>query len=1130
MPARREGGIGIPVVVTPKVDERSSVEVLKKLSKLKASWTEVSQSSRISLKEIKEISSATANFGKVLSNSAKSSMKELGALGDQLHHALTEAEALSEAMRKAKTPEEKEKISEELKQVSDSVLSLNKQIEDHRKIGQKYGQELKDVVKSQKKFREGLEKSADYSKKDAFKDILKSLGKGLSSGGVGGLKSALSGAGQAAAQGAQGGLARTAIAGGAGTADATMVGKAAGGIAQAAGSLALVAAAVGALWGFLKAASEHQTKLNKALLDGAGFVNDFTSDTKNYKSAVDDLRNASMDAAGSLLRYGANSETAAKAINAFAKESTGSLIKTRETMKSLGKGDVTAGVEEFSRNAIVYGKALGMESTEVAGMMGKFVSETGYGADQVQGLMGNIVKAAATANMPMTKFMGIFRQVLPDVELYQNRLEELTGTIKLLSKTMSAKDVKNFMDAFAKGFQGMDFKQRLKTVLISGTGFVSKTLSKDFDMKAKSMAKNFEKYGINPDEFEKAYKGGEKSMADLMAKAQGNAAKEGAEISGNQIGDAMKLASYEAARKKGGPLNLATAMRGSGVYSTYKILSKFGQTLTTGFDGLSEHVMKQLGISEQQYDALRSTAQSLKTQKSFLQQYGKTNSKSMNKALRETIAMRKGIKAEGVTQKDMQEATDEDLFQASEMSNTMKEGQQTAEDLAQQQSDATMSIADKIDNVIAFLLEKLFKAASGILDTINDVYQAIVNWISGTPAEAKTQQKMIKGIEGLKESFEGKTTSKESFSYVADMMKKQVQAGGGTEQLTNTFKQMVDASSFGGSEQLDKLVELVAKNSSAEDLPANLMKLLTKEGRQVSPRMQKQAMEQAAKMAENRRAGTADKKVYKTVAEKQAAKANEDLEMDLEEINKNTKDSAQAQNTLADASTKPNSPTVLMAKAAGLSGGAVHPAVAKQMGVSDDQIKDLQGSVDDTGKDQLQQESDIYDGIKDVAGILKKGIKYENSWMNSRWKHLMEDIIGNTMDEVMMAYAIVEAKMSDDGFKKALIDHTKDLSKSDASLWDLAKLPQEGDVNESFDKLLKDKTKGSRQMGGPIPDTGLYKLHQGEYVVPAGGTTGGGGGHTSIGPVNVNISGSGLSQQQLEGAVYGAMDKLARRH
>jgi len=61
------------------------------------------------------------------------------------------------------------------------------------------------------------------------------------------------------------------------------------------------------------------------------------------------------------------------------------------------------------------------------------------------------------------------------------------------------------------------------------------------------------------------------------------------------------------------------------------------------------------------------------------------------------------------------------------------------------------------------------------------------------------------------------------------------------------------------------------------------------------------------------------------------------------------------------------------------------------------------------------------------------------------------------------------------------------------------------DVIEAIHKIP------SRQSGGYIPDTGLYTLHQGEYVLPAGGVrageSAGGGGVVHHTPIVVNLDG-----------------------
>lgn len=766
--------VRLKYLVTPEWDKTAASKAIsdatslyRQLSKMKVEWGSVSKQASANIGHLKNISTAAQQFGKALSKSANDSFKSLEELGNGLDDLMQQAEGLASQYKAAKTASARKHLSTEIDKVAKKMTGLNKAIEDHQKTYKKQGKELLGITSFVKKFK---------SEKFDVKGMFDALGAGLKKGGPKGLIEAISGVAGRAGKGVAGAGARSIAAGGGGAGIAGMA-KMIPMLAKAAGPIGLVVTALTALWKVLAGASQHMTDLNKELVKGTGTANDFISSQGSYRSTIDELRNASIDAADGLLKYGLKSKDAAAAINTFAVESTGSLTKMHDTMLLIGKGDLSKGIEKFTASALAYGKALGMQTNEVAGMMGKFVSEIGIAEENVLSTMKNIVASAATANIPMTKFMGIFRQVLPDVELYQNRLEELTGTIKLLSRAMSPKDVKQFMDAFAKGFRGVDFKQRLKTVLITGTGYVSKTLEKDFSMKAKTMAKQFGKY-VDPGEFEEAFKKGEGAMAQLIAKAKGRAAKEGQQISGTAIGEAMKLAGYEQTRQKGGALNLATALRAAGVFGTYKIMSKMGQSLTKGFDGLSEHVMHQLGISDQQYEALRNTASMLKGQKAVLQMYGKTTSKSLNAGLVQAIAQTKGIKENEVTLDMMKNATEEQLFAAAEYSNQIKaqgDTELTAKDLAEEQVDATMSISEKIDNVLAFILEKIYQVLQPLLDILDGMWSWLVSGKDTKKQAAAIKQNMDRLGENLSKG--GTKEANAFYKGVTDAMTKAAMEG-----------------------------------------------------------------------------------------------------------------------------------------------------------------------------------------------------------------------------------------------------------------------------------------------------------------------------------------------------------------
>lgn len=1157
------------MLVQPELDKKATSKVLKdsqdlykKLSKVKFNWSQVSKESVKTIKQLKDISDAAEAFSSKLSQGAKRSFKDLSKLGDELENAHEKAAEFRQQMAKAKTSAGKQSAASGLASAQKQIMNLNKQIKDNKDASKSYGREMTSLIRAQKNYKKNLEKAASYSGKNFLNDVTQ----GLKSGGKGGLFKVLG----ASARLSHAGIAKRGLAAGAGKSPAAAAGasvadKSAMNLAGASMAmtrivpvLAAVAAAAGAIWKIITAASEHQTKLNKVLTEGVGTANDFVKNTSDYKQVIDELRGASQASAYSMLKFGKNSEESLKIVNAYAKTSTGSLIKTRDTLASLGSGSVIAGMNNLARTSVAYGKALGMEATEVASMMGSFTTETGYSAGLVQDAMGNIVKSAATANMPMTKFMDIFRRVLPDVELYQNRLEELTGTIKLLSKSMSPKDVQNFMDAFAKGFQGVDFKQRLKTVLITGTGFVSKTLDKDFGSKAKVMAQNFTKYGLNPKEFEKAYKGGEKSMANFLSKAKGTAAKEGETINPTIISNAMKLASYEAARKKGGALNLTTAMRGGGAYSTYKILGKLSQSFTSGFDGLSEHVIKQLGISEQQYEALRTTSQTMKTYRSDLETYGKTTSVSMNKGLRQAIAMRKGIDESQVTQADMIKATEEDLFTAAEMSNTMKDTKQTAEDLAVENTTATLSISEKIDNVIAFLLEKIYMTLTPILNILDDLY----SWVSGTD-DTKT---MIKSIDRLNADMKNAGFGEgivSQFDYAAETLKGGVNSGLDGESLA---KYLADQPAFKDISKLSpEVVADAAKRSGIGD--ANITAFMKEWGHQkegesnsdsVARAMKSLPKDKVASLFKNlgqetafafgesdeakkrreekgkfRRDGSAEVLVQKTEKARSAAAEAADLERDLVPINgaPSSEFDKKLLHTLDEVVVQGNVPG---AGPAGIPQETSEPS--KKMATSEDQeeaadtIATSQESAAAKVEDQVK---DVYDGITDVASILKKGIILNSGFLLGPYKSVLKDSTLESFRTGLAEFSTIMAKiMTDDEFAKQMGANAFGIQDTGISLKQMGTI-HGADSQNRINQLIKENSGRGHQSGGAIPQDMYTKVHKGEAVLDAmtyesvkRNLRGGSGGMN----VTLNIySAPNWGKQEFEGAVLNVMDKVARR-
>jgi hypothetical protein len=740
--------------------DKLRISLEKRLRGMGVDWGKVAKSAIAATSEINAISDSAAVFTKKLSAATISSVSHLKKLGDQLEQAKREAEELAAAFDAADAGAQ-EGIAKQMGEAAIAVRNLTQSIDLERIARHKEVKELEKVVKIQKKYQDRVKEAIKSDSGDIFegvknkisggslKGLLGDLGGGIKKSIMGGIArrgEAKAASASLAAGGGEAGMAASA-------AELAKAGKMLG-----AAGLALGAAVAGfaAFIALVKAASDHMTGLNKALVDGVGIANDMVGSAGDYKSVMDGLRNSAIDAHYSMLKFGKSSEDALKIVNAYAKTSTGSLAQTSNTLKQLG-GD--KGLQMFAQNAIVYGKALAMEGTEVASMMGDFQSEIGYGAKNITGLMDNIVTSAATANMPLSKFMNIFRQVTPDVDLFSNRMEQLTGIIKMLSKNMSPGMVKKFMDEFSKGLKGTSFKDRLRMMFTAGgPGVVGNILKKDFAKTARSIGAQFDEFGEGfGTKFQDAAKGGEGAMTKFLATAAAAAAKQGKQLSGAQREAAMRLAFSESQRQKGGPTHTATAMKGASTWAAYQISRKqssFGGTKLG--EGINEQVLENLGWSQAKIDLMKVIEQSAAQNQEELRRFGKTSSRSTNEELRKLIAIQKygNASAESlakVTYDDMKKADEDLIFEAAEASNQEKDSATKMMDLATQQATATMSVGDKLENIIGFLLEKIYNVLQPLLDIIDDIW----SWLTGSEDQKKMITEMqswrddtVKGYEG----------------------------------------------------------------------------------------------------------------------------------------------------------------------------------------------------------------------------------------------------------------------------------------------------------------------------------------------------------------------------------------------
>ena len=1167
----------VPVVL--KIDKKSVSDTRNAfrkltgdLSKTGVDWKKLGKTAQLNARELIKIGEAGAQAAGKVSKAALAASKKMGTLGKSMMEADKDLTDIAKKMSGTKDPKVRAGLSAEANKLKGILSSLGNQVQKQGKVYQVHHKAIEAASKAQQKNAKVVMDSASKWSKatagTAVADVGKGVMSGIQQGGVKGVGTAVSAVGKGAGGLAAKGLEK------AGASEATMAKMGA-----AVGMMGGAIAAVGALLKLLSMASDHMAGLNKALLKGNGLANDFGMSAASYRKSIDAIRGATIDAAGSLLRFGVDSEKALTDINAFGMAATGSIGKTKKMLEHMGDDSLLGanklqdGVTKFVTSATVYGKALGVESTEVAKMMGDFVSDIGVSHENVIAVMGDIVKTAAVANIPVHKMMDVFHDVLPDVNLFTNRIEELTGTVKLLSKTMDAKAMKSFMKTMGKGFDELDFKQRLKMAFVIGPDKVAKILDKDFKASGKALSKEFSKAGLGG-ELEKALDSVDpvKAMAEVAAKAGASGVQQAA------IKSAQELARNKAASKKGGVLGTATAMRGAGAYARMNMLEEYAGKMTGGdIAGLGEHVAKQLGVSEAEYKAILALKDNTAMYQASLSKAGKTSSKSMNANLMKIWKDKHGIASDKALSKEEQDSfakemretalkPDElkDMLQkaAAMQSADAEKDAQSMEDLAAEQVNATMSVSDKLESIVGYMLEKIFNTMSSVLGDLDDLW-AVITSSNAQEAKFNIQQKgkqaeALKGeIKSQADVIMGGITKSTAGGEMTPAMKKQnamlsnalkSTSGYVSDQNKDALFKVMDPVLGKVGEMKSKDVEKIGLSGgtfgkAGEDFQKQLTDVLQKAEAAKTEAEKAMYKEQAKVMTTNFVKGLKGEysgmKAVQVMSHLSGILTGEGVKVDLRSDPdftasqlKQTKAMEKAADMVKDTdidetfvaamggaggTVSPPNPVSAQAKAAagvptgaaagpagavGLSGTGVMGAGGKKTPEPppghDEQIKIMEkGGA--TQEEIAKTAEEDYQNTSDTLSILKKGIKFEMSWMNSKFKNVLKESTLDSFRVALMEFAVLQAKMSDKTFMDAFSDKGGDMIAAGLDARFASGVGRgEADPAKVMQDIINKKTgaHATGLMGVPY-DNYLASLHKGEMVLPASdarmGGKGGGG-------------------------------------
>jgi hypothetical protein len=324
---------------------------------------------------------------------------------------------------------------------------------------------------------------------------------------------------------------------------------------------------------------------------------------------------------------------------------------------------------------------------------------------------------AVSGALPAHKFMDIFKNAASNTQLYNNRMEALGITIKMLGRYMGSADIDAFMGAFKDRFRNQNLQTRVGHVLKTGADVTQDVLGRDFQARFNLIAKDMG--GTLGEEFNKALTSGDFDAAlDVISKA----ASGGSEFFNKQAeSDARQLVVAEKLRRSGRPEDLASALKLGGIESSFAMLETQVMKISkqdirqTGITGIAEVVAEHMGLSTKEIELYNRTIMGERSVRDNLRASGglTTGNLELDKILKDQNKLN-----EKLSNEELRAA----LYQTEEF--TRREG--SAEEMVKAQLSVTQSISDKFSTIVEYWLQWIYKILEGIAGSVKDV----LGWLS----------------------------------------------------------------------------------------------------------------------------------------------------------------------------------------------------------------------------------------------------------------------------------------------------------------------------------------------------------------------------------------------------------------
>ena len=265
------------------------------------------------------------------------------------------------------------------------------------------------------------------------------------------------------------------------------LGTLAAGIAAVAAVVGVIAAVVGALNALDKKLKDY----NKTILEGSSWADMYWSGQNKsvfeLSDGLDVLMKATTDF-GNNAMWRTTSDEQVKMINAF--QNAGWTIK--EMTKDLDNADeATKRLQEATGRVQTYALLLGQSNEEIAKDMAEYMENLGMSQEEVSAGFSSIYRAAMDSGFGVKRFYSMVQQATAGIALYNVRIDEAAGVLKVLGKSLSPKVAGEFMQGLTKGLSDKSYQDRIKEIMVVGVENTRKYLARDAENMATDFSKDF---------------------------------------------------------------------------------------------------------------------------------------------------------------------------------------------------------------------------------------------------------------------------------------------------------------------------------------------------------------------------------------------------------------------------------------------------------------------------------------------------------------------------------------------------------------------------------------------------------------------------------------------------------------